>query len=140
MRGRLILRPFGPFLRTFALGVALLAPPFILSLNVNAQGSGQVGFVPGTEDIPLMPGLSADSEAPLLFDAPPVRIIQSILSGRLDEKEVRAFYQASLPQLGWKQDGDALRWDRQGEHLVIKMRRQDGRLLVSFEIAPSAAP
>jgi len=93
------------------------------------------GYVPGTEDVPLMPGLAADAGTALIFDKPQGRIIEAAAHGAVSRRSVLAFYQRSLPQLGWHPAGER-RFLREGERLSLDFDGSDGNLLVGFTLAP----
>jgi hypothetical protein len=92
-------------------------------------------FVPGTEDVPLMPGLTPVAGSSLVFDKPEGRIVEAQASGKVTRAAARAFYGASLPQLGWTAaSGDA--WRREGEVLHLDYREERGILTVGFTLSP----
>jgi len=117
-----------PILAAFLL--VLLAAP----LPGRAQPLGP-GYVPGTEDVPLMPGLAAEAESALLFDKPQGRIVEASARGAVSRRAVLAFYQESLPQLGWHPAGER-HFQREGERLSLDFDGNDGNLLVGFSLAP----
>jgi hypothetical protein len=93
------------------------------------------GFVPGTEDVPLMPGLAADAGSDLLFDKPQGRIVEIRAHGAVSRKAVLAFYKESLKQLGWHA-ADERHFEREGEKLSLDLAGNDGNLQVGFTLAP----
>lgn len=92
-------------------------------------------FVAGTEDLPLMPGLTPISGSDLVFDKPEGRIVEARAEGALSRAQVQAFYAASLPQLGWKQMS-AAEWRRDAERLTLDFHGPDGHLTVGFTLSP----
>ena len=80
----------------FALGLAESG-----ALADNDGESGEESFLVGLSDIPLMPGLAQDEAASFLFDKPAGRILTARLHGCVEAADVRQFYGATLPQLGW---------------------------------------
>jgi hypothetical protein len=92
-------------------------------------------YVPGTEDVPLMPGLSAVIDAGMVFDKPQGRIVQASAKGALKRADVLAFYATSLPALGWSRAGDRS-FERDGERLSLDFSGADGQLVVGFTLAP----
>jgi hypothetical protein len=92
-------------------------------------------YVPGTEDVPLMPGLSAVVDTALVFDKPEGRIVQAAAKGALKQADVIGFYATSLPALGWHPAGDR-RFERDGERLSLDFSGTDGRLVVRFLLVP----
>lgn len=107
----------------------------IFSLLLVTPRAGADEFVAGTEDVPLMPGLTLITGSDLVFDKPEGRIIEAQAQGALSRVKVQAFYAASLPQLGWKKIG-ADHWQRETERLKLDFRGQDGHLTVGFTLSP----
>jgi hypothetical protein len=91
-------------------------------------------FVPGIDDLPLMPGLVAEADA-LVFDKPDGRIVQATARGGLESRAVRDFYDSTLPQLGWRRQS-AGRYVREGEALDIAIEGTGGRITVQFTLSP----
>jgi len=92
-------------------------------------------FLPGFDDLPVMPGLSAVDGAGIVFDTPSGRIIEGYAAGAVTEDSVRRFYDETLPQLGWKRvRADAFR--REGEQLTIDFKSKDKALTVRFTLSP----
>jgi hypothetical protein len=92
-------------------------------------------FVPGTEDVPLMPGLRAVRDGGVVFDKPQGRIVEASVRGHVTKVAVIAFYRSSLPQLGWTAKGER-RYLREGEALSLEFTGHDGNLTVAFTLAP----
>lgn len=99
------------------LGGFLIPIPPALAAQLVAAGSGP--FVPGTTDVPVMPGLGAAESEPLVFDKPGGRIVQAVLSGDVPRQAVLAFYDQTLPQLGWRRTADRV-FVREGEELRLE--------------------
>lgn len=76
-------------------------------------------FVPGFADVPVMPGLATAESEPLVFDKPGGRIVQAMLSGEVPRQAVLAFYDQTLPQLGWRRASDRV-FVREGEELRLE--------------------
>ena len=124
---------------------AALAALFFAAPGHAAPGVVQASFVPsvyvpGTEDVPLMPGLAADDAASLIFDKPQGRIVEAAASGPVTRHAVVAFYEESLPQLGWRRTAaktpDTKSYERDGERLSLDFDGRDGNLQVAFTLAP----
>jgi hypothetical protein len=111
------------FLAALLLLTALAAP-------ANAQGA----FVAGIEDLPLMPGLAAQGEASV-FDAPQGRVVDATAQGAPSRAAVLDFYARTLPQLGWRSEGEG-RFAREGERLVLEFPASQGATLVRFFLRP----
>jgi hypothetical protein len=97
--------------------------------------SAATNFVPGFEDVPLMPGLSATDE-PVQFDSPGGRIVETPTAGSGSASEVIAFYRETLAELGW-QSINSLIYERQGERLTLSVAEpSSGHVEVRFSLAP----
>lgn len=110
-----------------ALAALLLAGPAFAGLAGSAlpsRASETTVFVTGLGDVPAMPGLAPAEEEPLVFDKPGGRIAQSVMTGRVERKAVLAFYNQTMPQLGWKLSPDSkrgtTRYVREGEELRLE--------------------
>lgn len=115
-----------------ALAALLLAGPAIAGLAghpLPAGASESTRFVTGLGDVPVMPGLAPAEEEPLVFDKPDGRIAQSVMAGPVDRKAVLAFYNQTMPQLGWKRAPEktsaerttaGTRFLREGEELRLE--------------------
>jgi hypothetical protein len=112
-------------IRAFALLLALAAGPAV----------GADGFVPGTEDLPLMPGLVAVAGSGVVFDKPQGRIVEAQARGAVKRDAVRRFYGETLPSLGWSAAGQQ-RWQRDNEALAIDIKGRDGAVTVGFTLTP----
>lgn len=125
-------------LAAWALAAFGLAPPQSLA---QSAPPAEEGFLLGAPDIPLMPGLEEDPAAAFLFDKPAGRILTTRLAGCLKRAEVRQFYTATLPQLGWLPVGhepalpspppppqaeQAMVYLREGERLTIEFAAGSG--------------
>ncbi len=107
-----------------------------LAFLVVATPAAADEFVPGFADLPLMPGLTAVDPAPVVFDKPSGRIIETAARGA-PPSAVAEFYRATLPQLGWTPAPgggyDAITYRRDNETLRIEM---GGDGSVKFLLAP----
>ena len=96
-------------------------------------------FVSGMDDLPLMPGLTPVPSAGMVFDAPTGRIVEAVAlldtDSGMTPKDVRAFYDKTLPQLGWRilQSG---RYRREGEILALDFPA-DPPPAVRFRLTPA---
>lgn len=111
------------------------AAALLLALVLAAGGAlAKAAFVPGTEDVPLMPGLAAASD-PVVFDKPEGRIVTATAHGKVTRAVVRGFYAKTLPALGWRQEQGA--WRREGETLKLELSGADGDLTVNYTLTPT---
>ena len=97
--------------------------------------SAAQNFVPGFEDLPLIPGLTPLAGSGHIFDTPSGRLIESHAHGSLTRIQVEVFYSESLTPLGWRPAGKG-RYQREQEILKIDTSGQDGNLTVIFRLAP----
>lgn len=121
---RLLARFAGPLV--IGLGLLWGAAPAPVSADA---------FVDGFEDLPLMPGLRNVPAASVSFDAAAGRIVVAFAEGGVRMSQVRAFYDETLPQLGWSPNGTG-RWTREGEVLTVDTVVESDGLVVRFELAP----
>ncbi|WP_448203709.1 hypothetical protein [Azospirillum sp. sgz302134] len=121
-----------------ALAALLLAGPAFAGLVGYPPPAGateSTRFVAGMGDVPVMPGLAPAEEEPLVFDKPGGRIAQSVMSGRVDRKAVLAFYDQTMPQLGWKRSPDAKGPDGRGTDTRVaatRFQREGEELRLEF--------
>lgn len=97
-------------------------------------------FVSTIEDLPLMPGLTEDMDAGVVFDSPAGRIVEAYALGDIGERQVLDFYATALPQLGWRQDGAGV-FVREREILKVEFpgpMTPGQPLTVRFALAPAA--
>jgi hypothetical protein len=121
-------------MKTLGAIVALLLYSTFLWTPLGAQEAG--AFVTGIEDLPLMDGLVEDRAAGLVFDKPEGRIVEAYAYGAVRASVVRAFYGATLVQLGWQPAGDGL-YQRDDEALRITSSGADNALTVQFSLSPN---
>ncbi|HLZ67516.1 MAG TPA: hypothetical protein VKQ29_14885 [Aliidongia sp.] len=123
-----------------ALAALILASPCLAGSGLVSASYAQAVYVPGTEDVPLMPGLSSDDGASLVFDKPQGRIVEAAARGAVTRHAVMAFYDESLPQLGWRRaaagSAGSKTFERDGERLSLDFDGRDGNLQVAFTLAP----
>ena len=110
---------------------------FAAVLAAAVGAAAQERFVGGTEDLPLMAGLSEVSRRGMVFDTPAGRIVEAYARGPVSRDQVLDFYAATLPQLGWRPDG-AASFRREDEVLKLSFPSTDGGgLMVLFTLAPA---
>ena len=112
-----------PLFRLFSI-VRIMAVLVVLTLANPVQVlADSVAFIPGTEDIPLMPALVPLEDGTMRFDTPTGRVVESLAQSRagqsLSPQSLSDFYNQILPGLGWKTDGTG--FTRSGERLEIKI-------------------
>jgi hypothetical protein len=107
----------------FAVAATLSVPAFAQS------------FVPGFEDVPLMPGLRVVSNSGHFFESPAGRLIEISASGAVARPDVNRFYQETMPALGWQRSDDGS-FERTNEVLLIESRGHSGNVTVTFRLFP----
>ena len=85
-------------------------------------------FIKDIEDLPLMPGLVEELGSGTAFDTAQGRIVEAYATGPVSEGGVMAFYEKTLPQLGWR------RLD------IGVFQRENEVLKLEFPGGPGAAP
>lgn len=89
-------------------------------------------------DIPVMPGLTEIPDMAMVFDKPAGRIAQAgALGPGLTKAEIIDFYNDSLPQLGWRSQGEGT-YLRDGEILRIEAQTAPSGPLVTLTLAPQS--
>lgn len=93
-------------------------------------------FAAGFEDLPVMAGLKQADDSSMSFDTPAGRIIEAYLEGEnANAASVRAFYDKTLPQLGWSpvlsKKAGRFSYTREGEVLTFTV---DGKSPVTVRI------
>ncbi|MDE1148868.1 MAG: hypothetical protein PW843_20060 [Azospirillaceae bacterium] len=118
---------------------AVVSVCLLLAPGLGRAGPAEPGFVPGVEDLPLMPGLTVPTNGAIVFDQPEGRIVESSAQGDVAADAINAFYTQTLPQLGWHAAGSG-RWARDGERLEITATRDGAgsraETLVRFILRP----
>lgn len=112
---------------------------FLLALTaplVPLHAEGEAAFVAGIEDLPLMAGLEEVPDSGVVFDKPSGRIVEAYARGRVTRQAVLKFYTGTLPQLGWRRDGDVA-FHREGERLTLNITTVSGILTIRFTLSPN---
>lgn len=117
------------------LGLGMVGlPPTSLSAAATAP---QAGFLSNLDDIPLMPGLAERKDLAVSFDKPEGRIVEAYAEGSLTPAAVSKFYASTLPQLGWRSQGNN-RFAREGEELILNFTTAAKKLTVQFSLSPKS--
>lgn len=107
--------------------IAFILALFLFSFQLKAQE-----FLPFTEDIPQMEGLM-DVEEVANFDNPTEKLLILNAKTTLSEKEVLKFYNATLNNLGWNQQGKNT-FKRGKDTLQIECHTEGKNLSVQFTL------
>jgi hypothetical protein len=100
-----------------------------------AQDSESDRYVAGIPDLPLMPGLQALPDSGLVFDKPSGRIVEAFAEGGMTLQSVVAFYDETLPQLGWQREASGA-YLRDGERLKLDLSQDARGVTVHFRLFP----
>ncbi|MCW9001716.1 MAG: hypothetical protein OQJ87_03255, partial [Rhodospirillales bacterium] len=102
---------------------------------------GDEVFVPGFDDLPLASGLVGGEDGVMVFDTPGGRIVEARVAGPGRPEDVMAFYEQTLPQLGWTHLGKG-RFAREGEILIVEAVAVAGgespSVTVRFQLSPES--
>lgn len=110
-----------------ALALILLASP---------AGAEEAQFFSQLRDIPLMPGLYELPEDSLSFDKPEGRIVEAAAASETRSAgEIRAFYDSTLPELGWRSAGDNS-YVREDEKLILRPESRGKLNILRLSLSP----
>ncbi len=121
--------------RTGLSALLLLISPSI-SWAQDTHPQPEPRFFENLNDIPLMPGLFEMIDETVIFDKPEGRIVESSAATEsVAPAAIEAFYDSTLPQLGWERTTEDL-FTRQNERLQIQIEKEDGYSVVHIMVAP----
>lgn len=89
-------------------------------------------FLTALDDVPLLPGLEERVDSLAEIDGPEGRIVSVQAGGPVTGPAVSAFYDASLPKLGWRREGAVFTRDRQ--RLSVTFRREGDAVIVTYRL------
>ncbi len=96
--------------------------------------------------IPLMDGLTENSEGSMLFDTPGGRIIYAEASGTNAAKDVHKYYNMALPSLEWSVDQSAscdlslafcINATRGTENLLLDISVMVNKTIINYSLMPN---
>ena len=90
-------------------------------------------FLPGTEDIPLMDGLTQVEET-ASFDNPSERMVLISAQTSLPPKKVQAFYSQSLKNLGWTEVKPNV-FERGSDSFSLEILKQGKMFQLQFRLS-----
>ncbi len=93
-------------------------------------------YVVGTEDVPLMAGLTVNPGPSIAFDSAAGRVVTVYARGAMRADAVLDFYRRTLPALGWTAEGARV-FRREGERLSIDASDSANGAAVRFTLLPS---
>ncbi len=110
---------------------------FLSFLFLSSLACADDAFLPGTEDVPLMEGLSVNPTANIDFDTPAGQIRTVNATGQsLTGRKITAYYRQALSALGWRVEKDN-RFVREKDSLVITVLKESKPAVVRFETTMS---
>lgn len=86
-------------------------------------------------DLPLMQGMTEQASDAVVFDKASGRIVELTAISTSSPADILAFYQKTLPPLGWQMQGSGT-FVREQEKLVISF---DSNNVTHFSISPKGA-
>lgn len=103
-----------------------------------ARAADEPHFFSALQDVPLAPGLDELSDQSVEFDKPEGRIVESVALAQegASEDSIRSFYDATLPELGWKKAGSGS-FTREKERLLMNFESEKGRNYLRVNVAPA---
>lgn len=118
----------------------MIRPAILLAaLTWTASAAAETRFLTEADDIPLPPALT-EIAGGFVFASTEGRIVEERAEGAMPEADLRAYYEAALPALGWaRAPGDALMFQRGREKLVIETRATAAGLEARFRITAGRA-
>ena len=132
-------QPHTPFRTLFSSVLRRPLPALVLSLWLALWSQAAMAetsrYLSELPDLPLMPGLEEVVGAGVVFDKPGGRIVEVYAQGAVTAQDLRGFYAATLPQLGWRAAGTSS-YLREGERLEIVILSESAPLAVRFTLSP----
>ena len=108
---------------------------FVFLLMGVAQ-AGEQAFFSALPDVPIKSGLSELEDMAVVFDKPQGRIVEvSAHIKRGSYNDVLAFYEETLPQMGWHKKGKET-FQRGLEFLRFELEEGRGKSFVRISVAP----
>jgi hypothetical protein len=108
----------------------------------SAPAAHATQFLAAIEDVPLPQGFTERPE-PLIFESEQGRVVRTSAEGNSGANRVSAFYEETLPALGWKlvEGPDGVAFERESEKLVIRIREPANMapVRVEFELVVKLA-
>ena len=111
---------------------------FVTLIVANPVRAADV-FLSVIDDLPVMNGMTEVEDAAVSFETANGRIAEAAIVGAVPVEEVRAFYDAVLPQFGWVRQSDES-FVREGERLRLAITSlQSGQTSVRYSLSPDPA-
>ena len=124
-------------MKTLVSPLAAALAAFSLIGLVGPAVAQQARFLSVIEDVPLAPTLEERADSLAEIDGPDGRIVSIQARGPVEPAALTAFYDQSLPALGWARDGAV--FVRQRARLAITFRRDGDGLIVTYRLVERPA-
>lgn len=96
-------------------------------------------FLSVIDDLPVMNGMTEVEDAAVSFETANGRIAEAVIVGAVSVEDVRAFYDAVLPQFGWQRQSDGS-FVREGERLRLEiMASTAGQTSARYSLSPDSS-
>lgn len=92
-------------------------------------------FSKAISDLPIMPGLTEETESIVIFDKPNGRFIETSASGNVPPQKISHFYRQALPALGWQAQAEG-QYRRGQDNLILAIKSDQPQSRISFTITP----
>lgn len=100
---------------------------------------GRAVYFEALYDVPVMPGLQELKDQAMLFDKPDGRIASVVAaSPTLKPEQIRAFYEETLPQLGWKKI-NSKQYVRDNSSLTMALETRPPLSILHLTLSPAGA-
>lgn len=97
-------------------------------------------FLSVLDDMPLAPGLTELTDQAADFETPAGRIIDAVAQGEVGSATVMAFYDKTLPALGWVRERQGLfARDHESLTIAISPAARKGWVTAKFSLRPRDA-
>ena len=118
-----------------ALSAALLCGSLTAPFGASAQTPAP--FFEALYDVPVMEGLEELKDQAMLFDKPDGRIASVVaVSERRSPQDIIAFYNQTLPELGWKKNA-LNQYVRGKDQLALSVTRRGSLTIAHFTLTPA---
>ena len=115
-----------------ALRIGLLAACLVFFHKAHAE---ELVFLSVLEDVPLMSGLSEQTDDTIYFDTPGGRIVEAYAVGTVTKESILTYYKESLASLGWNRTAHGT-YVRENEFLSISVKMEGANAIVRFALSP----